>query len=79
MSHRPKHGKPRKNQDHKRQDRRRSALERRKSDLARYRAGHFPLAENGSPLTPEGQKQKIAAAVRDIAGLEANLLKGPQS
>lgn len=74
MSSSPKKGRPRAALDYRQQARRIKALERRKANLARYRAGVFN--DNGT-LTHEGQKQKIAAAIRDIAGLEANIAKGP--
>jgi hypothetical protein len=72
MSSRPKKGRPRRNLDWRTHERRVKALERRKGDLAKYQAGSFPEG-----LTDEEKKVKLQSAIRDIAGLEKAIQKGP--
>lgn len=65
-----KKGRPRKSLDYRRQARQESALVRRKSELAAWRLAN--VSSNDLLLEPF-YKGKIAAAERDIAGLEAKL------
>lgn len=71
MSSAPKKGRPRKNLDYRVHARRVSALVRRKADLAKYQAITTDM-DGFLELQP-----KVAAAKRDIAGLEAAIAKGP--